>query len=121
MDCQTTCQDQEFEACEYEFRADCDAQCSGEGALFCDGEYVLGGEDIVPCANALVALGIAALDLEAQGEVDAEATGSAGCQIAIFPGAPGPSGWLFTALGLGFARRRFGRKRRWPPPASARE
>jgi hypothetical protein len=112
MDCQTTCQDQEFETCEYEFKADCDAECSGDGALFCDGEYVLGGDDLVPCAQALVAQGISALDFDAEGEVDADATGSAGCQFDASGPASGWPGWLLTALGLSLTRRRTRRSRR---------
>jgi hypothetical protein len=92
MTCQTTCQDREFETCEYEFRADCDASCSGDGALFCDNEYVLAGSQIPACVTALAAQGTAAVDLRVSGKVDTNVdldfgsdSGGGGCSVA---GAP---------------------------------
>ncbi len=58
MDCQTTCQNQTFEECEHEFRANCDASCSGDGSLFCDGKYIISGSQIPACVNALLEQGI---------------------------------------------------------------
>jgi hypothetical protein len=58
MDCQTTCQDMQFEDCEHEFRANCDASCSGDGSLFCDGKYIISGSQLDPCVRALLAQGI---------------------------------------------------------------
>jgi MYXO-CTERM domain-containing protein len=58
MDCQTSCQDVQFEQCEQEFRADCEASCSGDGALFCDGTYIISGSQIPTCIQALAAQGI---------------------------------------------------------------
>lgn len=111
MDCQTTCQDQEFETCEHEFRADCSASCAGDGALFCDGEFVLAGSQIPECVEALIARGIG--ELEFEGDVDGDFSlggddGSAGggCQLG---GAPLPmaSGfWSLAAVGAVFLRRR---------------
>lgn len=70
LSCQNVCQEKEFEECEYEFRADCDASCSGEGALFCDDEYVVSGKELPDCAGALVTLGLASVDGWAEAEVD---------------------------------------------------
>jgi len=58
MDCQTTCQDEVFEDCEHEFRANCEASCTGDGALFCSGKYILSGSQIPACIQALAAEGI---------------------------------------------------------------
>lgn len=66
MDCQTTCQNEEFEDCEHEFRANCDASCSGDGALFCNGKYIISGSQIPACVNALLAQGIS---VKAEAEV----------------------------------------------------
>jgi hypothetical protein len=60
MDCQTGCQEVEFEECEQEFRASCEGSCSGDGALFCDGEYIVSGSQLDACVKALAAQGIEA-------------------------------------------------------------
>ncbi|MEZ4297425.1 MAG: hypothetical protein R3B70_20855 [Polyangiaceae bacterium] len=58
MDCQTTCQDKVFEECEQELRATCEGSCSGDGALFCDGKYIVSGSQLEGCVKALAAEGI---------------------------------------------------------------
>lgn len=68
MDCQTVCQDMQFEDCEHEFRADCMASCSADGALFCDGEYVLSGSQLQTCIDALLERGIGG-EIRAEGSV----------------------------------------------------
>jgi hypothetical protein len=107
MDCQTSCQEEEFETCEYEIQADCSASCSGQGALFCDGEYVLSGDEIGPCVSALIARGIGELNFE--GEVNAGAAGDAtaggGCQLASGSRLPFAF-WSLGALGAVVLRRR---------------
>ncbi|XYH99013.1 hypothetical protein ACMHYB_04405 [Sorangium sp. So ce1128] len=65
MDCQTTCQDEIFEECEREFRANCEGSCSGDGALFCGGEYIISGSQLPACVKALLEQGIA-VEAEAQ-------------------------------------------------------
>lgn len=115
LDCQTTCQEKEFEQCEYALRADCEGSCDAEGALFCDGEYVLSGREIGECAWALTQMGLADLELEAEGDVViedgrimADGLASAGCSVA----EPRPGhGWQggavgMLALGLLWSRRR---------------
>ncbi|MEO5727270.1 MAG: hypothetical protein ABI134_35270, partial [Byssovorax sp.] len=63
---QTTCQDKVFEDCEHEFRANCDASCSGDGSLFCGGKYIISGSQIPACVKALLAQGI---EVKAEGKV----------------------------------------------------
>ncbi len=58
LDCQTTCQNEKFETCEHEFQAECDASCSVDGALFCDGTFVIAGSQIPACIAALAAKGL---------------------------------------------------------------
>lgn len=107
MDCQTSCQEQEFETCEHEFRADCSGSCAGDGALFCDGEYVLSGSELGPCIKELIAQGIASVDLEGEvdGKLSSDAGGTAGCQLASGASAP-HIGLLFSAIGAALLRRR---------------
>ncbi|HTM43680.1 MAG TPA: hypothetical protein VL137_01925 [Polyangiaceae bacterium] len=120
MECQTTCQQQQFESCEYQFQADCQASCTGDGSLFCDGEYVLSGSQIPSCTEALVKRGVQGLHLETTGQLDvhgsqATAAGKAraSCNFAPTP-APQPFGVgmiscaLTAALGLCFRGRRKG-------------
>jgi hypothetical protein len=103
MDCQTTCQDKEFETCEHEFRADCDASCSGSGALFCDDKFALAAEDIAPCVQALALRGIPAV--EVKGSVSAKV---GGCALGPYstPETGGRAAVLAVALSLAARRRR---------------
>ncbi len=115
MDCQTTCQDEEFETCEYDLKVDCMAQCSGEGALFCDGEYIAVTEaDLTACVNALIAIGVEAIDLtvdvdvdvdgDSKGDIDIDGSGGGFC---TFDPTGGAGGWgLAALLGLAWVRRR---------------
>ena len=109
MDCQETCQDVEFEECEREFRADCMASCTGDGALFCDGDYVLAGSEIPVCIDALLARGIM---VEAEGSVTIGPDGidtSSSCAAAT-PGTPANAGVGIGAL-LALALLAFRRRR----------
>lgn len=120
MNCQTTCQEREFESCEYEFRADCQASCTGNGSLFCDGEYVMSGEEIPSCAQALVNRGILGIDIDAVADLDfvsipngsTTADGSAKAKASCaFAHATAPSGSFATLawmVGLFILRRRSG-------------
>ncbi len=103
MTCQTSCQEEEFETCEYEFRGDCMASCSGDGALFCDGEFVMAGPQMTTCLNALIELGIDAVE-------DAVDFGNGGggflCSVTDGGGAGGPLALALGLLGLAGWRRR---------------
>ena len=110
MDCQTTCQDQQFEDCEYDFEVDCMASCSAEGALFCDGEYVLSGDQLLTCVNALIDRGIGGdIQIEAEGTVSlGGGDTSVGCSVPSSQRPRQAAPW--AALGLfglgGLLRRR---------------
>jgi hypothetical protein len=106
MTCQKTCQDEQFEQCEYELRVECDGSCSGDGALFCDGEYVLAADDIPACAQALIARG----DIDVDLDVDVGGNGNlglkdvgGGCAIGRATPAGGLLGsvYLFGLFALG--------------------
>ncbi|WP_437578001.1 hypothetical protein [Sorangium sp. So ce887] len=110
MDCQTTCQDKEFEDCEHEFRANCDASCNGDGALFCDGKYVISGSQVPACVNALLAQGVS---VEAEAEVTIGTDGVSGDlsagMCAASPGSKASFAAPFAALAAAagwLARRR---------------
>lgn len=114
MSCQQSCQEEEFETCEHEIRADCSASCSGEGALFCDGEYALSGADLPACGQALLARGVDVVDVAATAEIDAGALGDAvgtGCSTSAGPLPAGRLAWLGVGA-LAFLLRR--RKRTEP-------
>jgi hypothetical protein len=110
MTCQETCQNREFEQCEYELRVDCEGSCSGDGALFCDGEYILAAEEIPVCVQALIDRGLAVdvdIDVDVDTDIDTNASGGGGgCGIA---GRAAPSGAMLAGLllfGLAALRRR---------------
>ncbi len=98
------CQDVEFEDCEHEFQADCSASCSVDGALFCDGQYVLSGSDLPGCIDALLERGVA---VEYEGSVTLGPDGvSTDCSAS-----PGRSnlpvmGAFFALVALAGMRRR---------------
>lgn len=115
MDCQTSCQDVQFEECEQEFRADCEASCSVDGALFCDGEYVISGSQLPACIEALIAEGIGSL--EAEGEITIgpdgiDADGSAGFCSSTGGQAAATTPFALLAAALGMSLRRRSRKPR---------
>jgi hypothetical protein len=99
MDCQTTCQDMVFEECEHEFRANCDASCSGDGSLFCNGKYIISGSQLPACVDALLAQGVA---VKAEGKVSISSCtyspGNRASLAAPFAAFAAAAGW--------FSRRR---------------
>ncbi|AUX39356.1 hypothetical protein SOCE26_007450 [Sorangium cellulosum] len=112
MDCQTTCQDTLVEDCEHEFRADCEASCTGDGALFCDGKYIISGSQIPACVEALLEQGVS-VEAEAEGEVTIGPDGLDGdlsaAACAVSPGSKATLAAPFAALAAAagwLARRR---------------
>lgn len=109
MDCQTSCQDVEFEECEREFQADCSASCSADGALFCNGQYILSGSELPACVEALIARGA---NLEAEGSCSfgtggSECSGSAGaCSVDKSSPVGGFALAAVVVAGCAFGRRR---------------
>lgn len=57
MVCQDACVTNQVETCQQEFRANCEASCNAEGALFCDGQFIIAGSQLKPCMEALIAQG----------------------------------------------------------------
>lgn len=112
MTCQTTCQEEEFTDCERELRVECDASCEVEGALFCDGEYMLSGADMLSCVQALVERGTLEASVAGEASIgigDAETPAvSAGCSVGR-PGLPARSAGLALSCLLGLCL--FGRRR----------
>lgn len=111
MNCQTDCQDVAFEECEHEFQASCSASCSADGALFCDDQFVVSGAQLPACVEALVALGVAGLNVEATCEIGAggaDCVAEAGACSVIAPGSKsgGGAAILLGLMWLALARRR---------------
>ncbi len=101
MDCQTTCQDKVFEECEHEFRANCDASCSGDGSLFCDGKYIISGSQIPACVNALLEQGI---KVKAEGKISIGPDGvNGGVTSGLCAYSPGTKSSLAAPLALAAA------------------
>lgn len=110
MDCQETCQDKQFEDCEHELEIDCSGSCNVEGALFCNGEYMLSGPDLEDCVQALIARGTLDASVQARGDVNLGSLGSdksAGCNF----GPPSTLGGGFSFVVLALIRRRLQRPR----------
>ncbi|MBK8257045.1 MAG: hypothetical protein IPK82_30780 [Polyangiaceae bacterium] len=113
MDCQTTCQDSQWEACAQDLLSNCDADCNADGALFCDGKYIISGSQIDTCIDALAAQGI---EVKAEGEVTIGPDGVDGSikgLCSYSPSTQAPVGAPLALLGLvGWLsrRRRSGRK-----------
>lgn len=78
MTCQTSCQDKEFEECEHELEIDCKGSCSAKGAIFCNGEFVLAGDQIANCVKALSTRGIATVDFRAEASATIGNNGGSG-------------------------------------------
>ncbi|HEY6723036.1 MAG TPA: hypothetical protein VI197_03365, partial [Polyangiaceae bacterium] len=78
----------------------CTASCEGDGAIFCDGEYIASGAQAAQCAAALVNQGMAEVD--AHGDVST----SGGCSLnASAPRGPAPL-LALVLVGLEVRRRR---------------
>jgi hypothetical protein len=110
MDCQNVCQDQLIKDCEHEFQADCSASCTGDGALFCNGEYIISGSQLQTCLKALAAQGI---QVKAEAKVtigpDGINGGITGGLCSYSPASKGTLAAPFAALAMAagwFARRR---------------
>jgi hypothetical protein len=118
MDCQIDCQASGYVNCEANLQGGCEAQCdSGDGAMFCDGQYVQ-TTNIDECTAAIAA----AFDIEVEVYADAECSGNsceaeAGCSLDC-AAAPADSDFTFGLFALGMASfglagaRRISRRRR---------
>lgn len=101
MDCQVNCQAEGYVNCKAELQGGCEAQCdSGEGSMFCDGQWVQ-STNIDDCAAALAA----AFSIEVTYYADAECEGNtckaeAGCSCST---VPSQSDFSLGFLGLGAA------------------
>ena len=105
MSCQVQCQEASYAQCKNAFTQTCTTQCNqAEGAVFCDGNYVDVGGNLVECVNALNAILTSKIQLSASGSGSCQGnqctgTGTAKASCAATP-APAPSGPLaaFGAL-----------------------
>lgn len=103
MDCQIDCQASGYVDCKAQLQGGCEAQCdSGDGAMFCDGQYVQ-ATNIDDCAAALADY----FSIEVQFYSDAECSGNsckaeAGCS-ADCAAAPSDSDFSFGLMALGMA------------------
>jgi hypothetical protein len=111
--CQVDCQTDAYAGCEAKIKGHCDVDCSstGDGAVYCDGQYIDHGGNLQECINALKAINVqvegSAEGSCSEGECHGSAEGSASCALG---GPTNDAGGgvllaLGTALGLGHLRR----------------
>lgn len=84
------------------------ASCSGDGALFCDGEFVLAGDELNACINALIELGMD----ELEGSLNFESTAGGFCSVSGSASEDDFGGAAGFALGLGLLGFGWYRRRR---------
>jgi hypothetical protein len=117
MDCQTQCQAQGFAQCSANLQGGCQIDCKGDGALFCDGQYVDQGGHAQACIDALnaylkehVQVSGSASGNCTNGVCSGQAQGNAKvtCQFAPPLGDSSAEALavIGAAIGLGAARRR---------------
>lgn len=94
FDCQLGCQADAWQACESSLLRDCEASCGLDGSVYCDGQYVAGGEHTLDCIDDLEDAGVA---VETEFEV-----ASGLCSLGSRRGSAGA---LVLLLLLGLRRR----------------
>jgi MYXO-CTERM domain-containing protein len=97
FDCQIDCQAPDFSACRQRLADACSAGCTGAGALFCDGQFVVAGDAIQQCLAALQEMGVEA-------HVEFKASARTGCSTGAAGGAG--AALVMVLLGLLWRRRR---------------
>jgi hypothetical protein len=91
---QLDCQADAWAQCELQLLDTCEASCGLDGSVYCDGQYVAGGEQTLACVHSLDEAGI---------EVETDfALGSGLCSV----GGSGGALTLMSLLVLGVGRRR---------------
>jgi MYXO-CTERM domain-containing protein len=114
--CQVDCQASGYAECEGRLEGGCTAQCerTGDGALYCDNQYIDHGGNLQSCLDAIetyyptVTVTGTASGSCSNGKCVGEAEGSASCAMTPAShgnGALGALGLGFLAL-VGLARRR---------------
>jgi len=109
FDCQLGCQGDVFAACQLDTIDQCGASCGTSGTVYCDGQYVAGGDDVGPCMDALDER---AIDVTVDVELgEAPSLPSEGLGMCSVVSSPSGTGWLGGLLvmglvGLGRRRRR---------------
>lgn len=108
--CQTECQEGGLVGCQDGLAEACHAGCDADGALFCDGQFIMAGVEMSACIVALKSHSVPVeldTDVSLGGVVDAAnelGLSSKGCTTQ--PGADSHGLWMLLALGLVGLRRR---------------
>lgn len=108
VECQATCQGTARAECTADLQGGCKIACEGDGAVFCDGQYVDSGNNLEECVDALNAY--LSAHVRTEGECSGnQCSGSAEvtCSVAT-PGGPTNSGhgWLGALFGLSLLTKR---------------
>lgn len=106
IDCQVDCQADGYVDCRVDVQGECEAACDlREGALFCDGQFVDHGDNLIECIDALRDL----LDIRVEGDVrgdcdgnscEGEASGSLSCAVGDGSDEGGAAGLALIGLAL---------------------
>lgn len=112
LDCQLGCQAGGFVDCQVAALDACEASCGLQGTLFCDGQYVVAGDQVGDCVDALADRGIRVdwdVDIDVQEVFEGlgdEARDSVGLCRVDPQGGRGAAFAVLGLLGLLVARRR---------------
>ena len=108
-----------YASCEAELQGHCEADCSstGDGGLYCDGQYVDHGGNLKSCLDALKQINVqvkgSASGSCSNGQCEGTAEGSASCALGRATNGAGGGTLLVFAAALGVvvrrSRRRVGR------------
>lgn len=84
LECQTKCQEREYQECETELQGGCETQCSKpEGALFCDDQFIDHGNNLENCIDALNDLLTGQVDVSGSSTLRYECDGQGNCRLII--------------------------------------
>jgi len=113
--CQIDCQTEGYAKCELDLQGGCEAECmrTGDGALYCDGQYVDNGGNLQKCIDAINAVVHVKVQSSAEGSCSngqCQGMASASASCALTPSSvSGGDLWGLAAAALGltaFMRRR---------------
>ena len=118
--CQVQCQAASYPQCKNAFVRTCTTQCNQpEGGLFCDGNYVDVGGNLVQCVDALNAILTSKIEITASGtttcqgnQCSGSGTAKASCAASPTPAPGGPLAAFGALLGVGIAAAARRRSRR---------
>lgn len=112
LDCQLSCQASGFSECQVAALDECEGSCGVKGTIFCDGQYIVSGDDVSPCMDALADRGIV-VELSTEVDIDLgndDEDGGTDMSVGLCRVSPDGGSWtgfaVLALLGLVAGRRR---------------